>query len=102
MIRPPPSSTLFPYTTLFRSYTSPNSTGSLGFTPAVNGNGTATITVTVNDGQALNNTVTRTFTVTVNSVNHPPSPNPITSVSLNSNAGFYTVNLAGITSRPVY
>ena len=34
-------------------------------TPALNQFGTATITVTVNDGQALNNTTVRTFTVTV-------------------------------------
>ena len=45
---------------------SPRSTGTLTFTPMHNAVGTATITVTVNDGQARNNTVTRTFTVTVN------------------------------------
>ena len=32
------------------SYTSPNATGSLSFTPSANSNGTAIITVTVNDG----------------------------------------------------
>jgi hypothetical protein len=47
------------------NYTSANSTGSLTFTPVHNANGTAIITVTVNDGQAQNNTVIRTFTVTV-------------------------------------
>ena len=35
--------------------------------------GTATITVTVNDGQRANNTIARTFTVTVNAVNDPPT-----------------------------
>src|SRR5207247_2479908 len=50
-------------------YTSPNTTGNLSFTPAVNGFGIAIITVTVNDGQAQNNIVTRSFTVTVNAVN---------------------------------
>ncbi len=54
-------------------YTSPNSTGSLRFTPAANANGTATITVTVNDGGTSNNLVTRTFDVTVNSVNDLPT-----------------------------
>ena len=51
------------------TYTSPNATGSLGFTPVANANGTATVTVTVNDGQAANNTVVQTFLVTVNAVN---------------------------------
>src|SRR5206468_2947047 len=43
------------------NYTSPNTTGSLTFTPVANASGSATITVTVNDGQAQNNTITRTF-----------------------------------------
>jgi hypothetical protein len=47
------------------NYTSPNTTGSLRFQPVHNANGTAVITVTVNDGQAQNNTVIRTFTMTV-------------------------------------
>jgi hypothetical protein len=47
------------------NYTSPNPTGSLSFQPVHSANGTAVITVTVNDGQAWNNTVIRTFTVTV-------------------------------------
>src|SRR5262249_56419093 len=44
------------------NYTSPNTNGTLTFTPAVNRNGIATVTVTVNDGGTSNNTVTRTFT----------------------------------------
>ena len=54
------------------TYTSPNATGTLGFTPVPLAFGSAVITVTVNDGSASNNIVTRTFTVTVNSVNQPP------------------------------
>ena len=54
-------------------YTSPNATGTLRFTPVANASGRATITVTVNDGQASNNLTTRTFTVTVNAVNDPPT-----------------------------
>jgi hypothetical protein len=58
------------------NYTTPNSTGALVFTPAANASGTATVTVTVNDGQSQNNTVIRSFTVTVNSpVNRPPIVN---------------------------
>lgn len=53
------------------NYSGPASTGSLGFTPSSTGSGTATITVTVNDGQPTNNTVVRTFTVTVNAVVAP-------------------------------
>jgi hypothetical protein len=48
------------------NYTSPNSTGSLSLTPVTNRVGTAIITVTVNDGQPLNNTVSSSFAVTVN------------------------------------
>ena len=55
------------------NYTSPNATGSLTFTPAANSVGTAIVTVTVDDGQAVNNTFTRTFSVTVTAVNNPPT-----------------------------
>jgi len=48
------------------SYTSPNATGSISFTPVANATGSSTITVTVNDGGASNNVVSRTFTVTIN------------------------------------
>ena len=46
-------------------YTSPNTNSTLTFTPAANANGTAIITITINNGQAVNNTIVRTFTVTV-------------------------------------
>jgi hypothetical protein len=48
------------------NYTSPGTAGTIRFTPAAGVGGSATISVTVNDGGAQNNTVTRTFTVTVN------------------------------------
>ncbi|HEX3148672.1 MAG TPA: Ig-like domain-containing protein [Gemmataceae bacterium] len=51
-------------------YTSPNTTGTLSFTPVANANGTATITVTVSDGSL---TTVRQFTVTVTPVNDPPT-----------------------------
>ena len=78
------------------SYSSPNATGSLAFTPVVNANGTATITVTVNDGQAANNTVVRTFTVTVTPVNNAPTLNTIADLNIPENAGQRTVSLSGI------
>ena len=80
------------------NYTSPNTTGSLTFTPVPLMSGTATITVTVNDGGASNNLVTRTFTVTVNPVNQAPTLNAISDLTINENAGPQTVNLSGITS----
>ena len=54
-------------------YTSPNATGALTLTPAVNASGTATITVIVNDGQPADNTVARSFVVTVVPVNDLPT-----------------------------
>jgi hypothetical protein len=55
------------------SYATPASTGTLTFAPARDASGSATITVTVNDGGAQNNTFSRSFTVTVNSVNAAPT-----------------------------
>jgi hypothetical protein len=80
------------------SYTSPNTTGSITFTPVASAYGSATVTVTVNNGAASNNLVSRTFTVTVNPVNQPPTLNALANVTLNENAGLQTVNLSGITS----
>jgi len=67
------------------TYASPNSTGSLSFTPVPNANGTASITVTVNDGQSQNNTVSRAFTVTVNSQNDPPTLSSIPTQTISQN-----------------
>jgi hypothetical protein len=47
------------------SYVSGNAEGTLSFTPVPGASGTATITVTVLDGQTQNNFISRTFTVTV-------------------------------------
>ena len=80
------------------TYTSPNTVGTLSLAPALNANGTATITVQVNDGQPLNNTVSRSFTVTVNPVNQPPTLNSISNYTVAKNAGAQTVLLSGISS----
>jgi hypothetical protein len=63
--------------------------------PATNGFGSATITVTVSDGQTTTN---RTFTVTVNGVNDPPTLNQVANVTLNEDAAPQTVQFAGITA----
>ena len=84
------------------TYTSPNSTGTLKFTPVANSFGTATITLTVMDnGGTLNGGVDKTsvqFTVTVNQVNFPPTINTPSNVTIDENAGEQTVDLTGISS----
>lgn len=70
------NTTLIPSSNISFSYTSPNTTGTLFFTPATNQYGTTTITVTANDGFSSNNTITRSFTVTVN-----PFPSAAGSIS---------------------
>jgi hypothetical protein len=70
------------------TYTSPAATGVLNFSSVSNAFGTATITVTVNDGQSLSNTFSRTFSVTVNPVNDGPTVSVATNqifASKNSN-----------------
>jgi len=88
--------TLIPTPTL--NYTSPNSTGTLTFAPALNAYGTATITVTVNNGGTSNNIVTQTFAVTVNPVNQLPTLAAIANLAINENAGGQNLNLTGIAS----
>jgi hypothetical protein len=55
------------------NYTSPSKTGSLSYRPNANKFGTATITVTVDDGQSDNNAVTQSFKVEVSPVADTPS-----------------------------
>lgn len=57
---------------LTTNYSPLATTGSISFTPAPNSNGTAVITVTVDDGGASNNVLVRTLTVNVAAVNDPP------------------------------
>jgi uncharacterized repeat protein (TIGR01451 family) len=70
---------LIPNPTL--TYLHPETTGTLSFAAAPNANGTARITVTVDDGQATNHATTREFTVTVNWVNDPPVVSALVAVS---------------------
>lgn len=79
-------------------YTSPNSSGSLVLAPATNASGTATITVTVNNGLAQNNLATQTFKVTVTKVYLPPTLDPIGDVSMSGTSSVQTVTFSGITT----
>jgi hypothetical protein len=84
------------------SYTTPNATGSLSYTPVAGQSGSATITVTVtDDGGTANggvNTFTRTFLVAVGSVNAAPTLNPISNVTILEDASTQLVNLSGISA----
>ncbi len=78
---------LIPHPTV--TYTSPNPTGTLTYTPVAGIAGTAIITVTVNDGASNNNIIVRTFTVTID---HTPTvslagPNQVVCPSVATLAG---------------
>ena len=87
-------------------YSSAESTGTLKFTPVADQFGTATVTVTVEDGGLDNNlatpgdnaTVVRTFTVNVAEVNDDPTLDAISDININEDDGEQTVNLTGITA----
>ncbi len=78
------------------NYVSPNSAGSLTFTPAPDSTGTAVITVTANNGESQSNLVTQSFVVTVNHVYQSPTLSPLADLAINQNSGQQTVNLAAI------
>lgn len=70
-----------------------SSSGSLIFEPAANMSGSATITVTIDDGQAVNNRASRSFNITVIPVNDRPYLAPIPNLSLTDVAGTPTMVL---------
>ena len=80
------------------TYVSPNTSGTLRFSPVALSNGTATITVIVGDGQAQYGTFTRSFSVTVVPVNQAPTLSPIADITVNENSGQQTMSLSGITT----
>jgi hypothetical protein len=87
------------------TYTSPNATGSLFYTPVANQSGSAVITVTLTDsGSAANggvNSITRTFTINVTQVNDAPTFAAISNPpAIVVGAGLQTVDLSGITAGP--
>jgi hypothetical protein len=83
------------------NYASPSNAGSLTFAPATNALGTATLTVTVNNGDPSNNIITQVFTVTV--VPAPvasqlPTLDPIANVTVAQGAAAQIITLTGISS----
>ncbi len=86
------------------NYTSPNSIGTLTFTPAADSYGSNRITVSVFDGGTVSNTTIRSFSVIIRQVtpppptNNPPTLNPITDLVVDENSGPQTVTLTGITA----
>jgi hypothetical protein len=81
------------------SYTSGNTYGILTFAPAANAAGTATVTVTVNNGAGFNNLGSQSFTVTVLPVvNAGPTFDALTNLTIYQNAGAQTVVLTNINS----
>src|SRR5258705_3417495 len=84
MIRQPPRSTLFPYSTLFRS----NRTATI--TPALNAFGAATITITVHD--ANGGIASDSFALAVNSVNDATTNSGTVDTNTDGDVA-YTVNL---------
>ncbi len=87
-------------------YTSPDATGTLTYQPAADQSGTATITVTVQDGgddndlatTADNLTFDQSFVVTVNPVNDNPTITPLGDLTISEDAPQQNVALTGITS----
>ncbi|HQI84959.1 MAG TPA: tandem-95 repeat protein [Anaerolineae bacterium] len=77
------------------TYASPQTSGQLDFTPAADQWGTATISVTVDDGIS---TTVRAFLVTVNAINDLPTLDATNGLILDEDAGTQTVNLTGISS----
>ncbi len=74
-------------------FTASRGTGDVTFKPTANLAGTATITVSVNDGNLITQT---SFTVQV--VNHPPTIDPLSNLTISENTPKQTVNLTGITT----
>ncbi|GIV35046.1 MAG: hypothetical protein KatS3mg031_2581 [Chitinophagales bacterium] len=89
------------FTHLSVSYNSPDSSAVLYFMPAADRYGSAIVTVTVDDGQPVNNTISRSFHVVVNPVNDAPAFDPISNPpSIPEDAGTQYVFLSGITAGP--
>ena len=79
-------------------YTSPDTNGTVTFSPEPGSFGSAIITVMVDDGATVSNTVIRSFAVTVNPIVSPPTIDLLGDVVIPENSGSQVINLTGITS----
>ena len=90
------------------SYSSPNTSGTLTYTPQPDQFGQTTITVTVEDGgndgdlntPGDNGTFSQTFQVTVDPENDPPTLDDLSDLIIDEDSSTQTVSLAGITAGP--
>ncbi len=80
------------------TYSLASGTGQLRFAAVSNGNGTATITIAMDNRQPSNNFLARSFTVSVLPVNDQPTLSPLNDLALQTNAGLQVISLAGISS----
>ncbi|MBT4694839.1 MAG: hypothetical protein HOB73_16005, partial [Planctomycetaceae bacterium] len=88
------------------SYASPDSTGTIQFTPVANLSGIASITVTVTDGGLDTNlattddnaVTTESFEVEVLAINDPPTIDPIEDASVTEDGATFSIDLTGITA----
>jgi hypothetical protein len=83
------------------NYTNSNTTGTLTFAPVANASGTATVTVTVDNGGANNNPTSQVFTVRVlpvSAATPPPTLAPFANLTIYQNAGVQSVPVTGISS----
>ena len=81
------------------NYTSDQTTGTIEFTPVTDMNGTATITVTVQDDGGTDNGGTDTFSqsfIVQVAANLPPTIDPLNDLTITKNDGEQTINLSGI------
>ncbi|MDO8474140.1 MAG: tandem-95 repeat protein [bacterium] len=90
------------------TYTSPNATGSLSYTPVANASGSSMITVTVKDvgldgtaGNADDGIATRTFTVNVTAVNDAPTASNGTLTTNEDTQGTGVLSASDIDGNPL-
>lgn len=88
------------------SYTSPNETATLQFTPTANLSGVTTITIRLEDGgldgnlSTTNDNLVTSYDVivTVNAINDQPTMDPLGNRTVQEDASLQTVSLGGITA----
>ena len=78
------------------NYVSPATTGTIRIAPVPNALGLATITVTIDNGQAVNNLFSRSFDLTLRALNTPPTFSPLADTSITSDGTALDIPLTEI------